>query len=116
GCHHIQHMQKALEQMNVKLTVVVSDITGVTGMAIVKAILQGERDPLKLAKLRNPKCKHTEAEIASALYGTWRAEHLFELKQAVGLYEVYQERLREGDRELEAHLRALQAQSEGDIA
>ena len=80
GGQHIQHMQKALEQMNVKLTVVVSDITGVTGMAIIKAILKGERDPLKLAKLRNNKCKHTEAEIARALYGTWRAEHLFELK------------------------------------
>jgi hypothetical protein len=66
---HVQHMQKALEQMNVKLTEVVSDITGVTGMAIIRAILGGERDPLRLAKLRNDKCKRTEAEIARALYG-----------------------------------------------
>ena len=59
-----------------KLTVVVSSITGVTGMAIIKAILHGQRDPLQLAKLRNDKCKRTEAEIARALYGNWRAEHL----------------------------------------
>jgi transposase len=68
---HIQHMQKALEQMNVKLTEVVSNITGVTGMAILRAILQGQRDPLELAKLRNDKCRRTEAEIARALYGNW---------------------------------------------
>ena len=61
---HVQHMQKALEQMNVKLAEVVSDVTGQTGMAIIRAILQGERDPLKLAKLRNARCKRTEAEIA----------------------------------------------------
>jgi transposase len=74
---HVQHMQKALEQMNVKLTEVVSSVTGVTGMAIIQAILRGERDPLELAKLRNDKCRRTEAEIARALYGNWRAEHLF---------------------------------------
>jgi transposase len=115
GSQHVQHMQKALEQMNVKLAVVVADITGVTGMAIIKAILQGQRDPLKLAKLRNDKCKHTEAEIARALYGTWRAEHLFELKQAVALYEFYQERLREYDVQLEAHLRTFEDKSGGEI-
>jgi hypothetical protein len=80
---HIQHMQKALEQMNVKLTEVVSNITGVTGMAIIQAILSGQRDPLELAKLCNDKCKRTQAEIARALYGNWRAEHLFALKQAL---------------------------------
>ncbi len=115
GGQHIQHMQKALEQMNVKLAVVVSDITGVTGMAIIKAILRGQRDPLQLAKLRHERCKHTEAQIARALYGNWRAEHLFELKQAVELYEFYQERLRECDRELEAHLRTFDDQSGGEI-
>ncbi len=67
---HVQHMQKALEQMNVKLTEVVSDVTGVTGMAIIQAILPGERDPLKLAKLRNDKCKRTEAEIARRCMAT----------------------------------------------
>ena len=65
---HIQHMQKALEQMNVKLTEVVSDITGVTGMAIIKAILRGERAPEELARLRDPRCKENTATIARA----WR--------------------------------------------
>jgi transposase len=115
GGQHIQHMQKALEQMNVKLSVVVSDVTGVTGMAIIKAILRGERDPLQLAKLRNDKCKRTEAEIARALYGNWRAEHLFALQQAVALYEFYQARLRECDRQLEAHLRTFEDQSGGEM-
>ena len=68
--HHIQHMQKALEQMNLKLAHVVSDITGVTGMGIIKAILGGERDPVKLAKLRDPRCKSSEATVARALEGT----------------------------------------------
>ena len=79
---HVQHMQKALEQMNVKLPEVVSDITGLTGMGIIEAILQGERDPIKLAKLRDGRCHHSEDEIALALEGTWRPEHLFELRQA----------------------------------
>ena len=113
GSHHIQHMQKALDQMNVKLGVVLTDVIGVTGMAIIKAILRGERDPLELAKLRNQGCKKSEAEIARALYGNWRSEHLFALKQAVALYEFYQERLRECDRELEAHLRTFADKSGG---
>ena len=91
GGQHVQHMQKALEQMNVKLAEVVSDVSGVTGMAIIRAILRGERDPLELAKLRNDHCKRTQAEIARALYGNWRAEHLFALKQAVTLYECYRQ-------------------------
>jgi transposase len=115
GGQHIQHMQKALEQMNVKLAEVVSDITGVTGMAIIKAILRGQHDPLQLAKLRNDKCKRTEAEIARALYGNWRDEHLFALKQAVELYEVYQQKLRECDLHLEAHLQTFADQSGGEV-
>ena len=67
AAHHIQHMHKALEQMNLKLTQVVSEITGVTGMAILKAIIAGERDPQRLAKLRNPHCHHDEDDIAKAL-------------------------------------------------
>jgi len=113
GGQHIQHMQKALEQMNVKLTEVVSDITGVTGLAILKAILRGQRDPLQLAKLRHEKCKRTEAEIARALYGNWRDEHLFALEQALALYEFYQHRLRECDQRLEAYLGTFADQSGG---
>src|SRR5262249_44643207 len=83
---HLQHMQKALEQMNVKLPEVVRDITGLTGLSIIDAILAGERDPYKLAKLRNERCKRTEAEIALALHGNWRREHLFELRQGPELF------------------------------
>jgi transposase len=101
---HVQHMQKALEQMNVKLTEVVNSITGVTGMAIIQAILRGQRAPLELAKLRHENCKRTEAEIARALYGNWRAEHLFALKQAVQLYEFYRQQVQECDAELQTYL------------
>src|SRR4051812_42565374 len=84
---HVQHMQKALEQMNLKLTEVLSDITGVTGRAILRAILRGARAPEKLAKYRDKGCKASEAEIAQALTGSYREEHLFELKLA---YEAWQ--------------------------
>jgi transposase len=84
---HVQHMQKALEQMNLKLTEVLSDITGVTGRAILRAILRGTRAPEKLAKYRDKGCKASEAEIAQALTGSYREEHLFELKLA---YEAWQ--------------------------
>jgi transposase len=110
---HIQHMQKALEQMNVKLTEVVSDITGVTGMAIIKAILRGDRDPVELAKLRDPRCKEDEATIARALYGNWREEHLFALRQAVALYEFYHQQISTCDQAIEAHLRTFADQSAG---
>src|SRR5262249_3524517 len=104
AAHHIQHMHKALEQMNLKLTQVVSDITGVTGMAILKAILAGERDPQRLAKLRNPHCHHDEEDIAKALQGTWRAEHLFALRQAVELYAFYHQQMTQCDQQIQAHL------------
>lgn len=110
---HIQHMQKALEQMNVKLAEVVTDITGVTGMAIIKAILAGQRDPKRLAELRHATCKRSRAEIARALEGSWRAEHLFALKQAVELYEFYHQKLRACDAELEAHLRTFADRTDG---
>ena len=79
---HVQHMQKALEQMNLKLTEILSDITGVTGRAILRAIRRGTRAPEKLAKYRDKGCKASEAQIAQALTGTYREEHLFELKLA----------------------------------
>jgi transposase len=104
---HIQHMQKALQQMNVQLTQVVSDITGVTGMAIIRTILAGERDTQRLAALRQPGCKHSEEVIAKALTGHYRAEHLFALQQAVALYDFYTEQLRACDAEIERHFRNL---------
>jgi transposase len=99
---HIQHMQKALELMNLKLTYVLSDITGVTGMQIVRAILAGEHNPHVLAQFRNAKCKHSEEEIAKALTGNYRREHLFELQQAIELYDMYGHQIKAVDAELEA--------------
>lgn len=90
---HIQHMQKALQQMNLLLHNVVSDITGVTGMKIIKAILAGERDPQVLARNRDVHCKHSRATIAKSLVGNYREEHLFALSQAVDLYETYQTKI-----------------------
>src|ERR1051325_4492565 len=84
---HVQHMQKALEQMNLKLTEVLSDITGATGRSSLRAILRGTRAPEKLAKYRDKQCKASEAEVAQALTGSYREEHLFALKLA---YEAWQ--------------------------
>jgi transposase len=113
AAQHVQHMQKVLEEMNVKLPEVVSDIVGQTGMKIIKDIVRGERDPLKLAKHRHESCKKTEAQIASALYGNWREEQLFALKQALKLYEVYQKQLRECDAQIETCLRQMKDKSDG---
>ena len=113
AAQHVQHMQKALEEMNVKLTEVVSDIVGQTGMKIIQDIVRGERDPHQLAKHRHDLCRATEAEIASALYGTWRVEHLFALRQALQLYEFYQKQLRECDTQIEACLRGMKDRSNG---
>jgi transposase len=86
---HIMHMQKALQQMNIQLSQVLSDITGDTGMAIVRAIVAGERDAIKLAQLRDWKCKSPEATFAKALSGNWKDEHLFVLAQSLELYDFY---------------------------
>ena len=94
---HIQHMQKALQQMNLLLHNVVSDITGVTGMKIIKAILAGERDPKVLARNRHKLCKNSTTTIAKSLVGNYREEHLFALRQAVELYEMYQAKIADCD-------------------
>src|SRR5262249_15980807 len=104
---HTQHLQKALEQMNVKLTEGVSDITGLTDQRIIGAILQGERDPRQLASLRDPKCKNSAAAIAKALQGTWRPEHLFELRQAYDLYRFHHQQIAQCDQMIRAELAKL---------
>lgn len=104
---HIQHMQKALQQMNVQLTQVLSDITGVTGLAIIRAIVAGERDPVQLARFRDPRCTSSTAEIAKALTGHYRPEHVFALKQALALYDMYTAQVRECDAELERQFQAI---------
>ncbi len=106
---HIQHMQKALQQMNVLLHQVVWDITGVTGMTIIRAILAGERDPQILAQSRDPRCKNSAEVIAQSLVGNYRAEHLFALQQAVTLYEVYQAQIVACDAEIEQYLASCTA-------
>ncbi len=104
AAEHIRHMQKALTQMNLKLEKVLSDITGVTGMSIINAILAGERDPVKLARLRHENCHHDEATIARALTGEWRDEHLFALRQSRDLYRSTQMLIAECDTRIEATL------------
>lgn len=106
---HIQHMQKALTQMNLLLHNVVSDITGVTGMRIIKAILAGERDSHALAGLRDKRCKNSMETIAKSLEGNYRYEHLFSLKQAVDTFEFYQGQIADCDREIEVLLTSFDA-------
>ena len=101
---HIQRMQKALAQMNLQLHNVVTDITGVTGMSIIKAILAGERKPHVLAGLRDKRCKNSEETIARSLHGNYRPEHLFSLQQAVELYEFYQQKIADCDQQILAQL------------
>ena len=115
AAQHVQHMQKALEEMNVKLTEVVSDIVGMTGMKIIKDIVRGVRDPVKLAKNRHERCHASEAEIARSLCGTWREEHVFALKQAVQMYEFYHRQLRACDEKIEACLRRFADKSGGKV-
>ena len=103
----IQRMQKALTQMNVQLANVISDLSGLTGQTIVRAILAGERDPKKLAELSHRQIRASREEIAKSLEGNWRLELLFVLKQEVEMYDTYQQRIAECDRELEAHLKSF---------
>lgn len=98
---HIQHMQKALTFMNLQLQHVISNITGVTGMRIIRAIVAGERDPDKLAALRDVRCRESIATVRNALVGNYQPEHIFTLKQAVALYDFYQEKIEECDQEIE---------------
>ena len=104
---HIQHMQKSLMQMNVQLHHVVTDITGATGMRIIRAIVAGERDPAALAVHRDRRCHATVEVIGAALTGNWRDEHVFALGQALELYDAYQAKLTECDVQIEAVLRRL---------
>ncbi|MFA6412218.1 MAG: IS110 family transposase [Syntrophales bacterium] len=104
---HIQHMQKALMQMNLQLHHVVSDITGATGMKIIRDIINGERCAATLATHRDIRCKESEKTIAAALTGNYRDEHIFTLMQAVELWDFYQERIRECDTRIEKAMEKL---------
>ena len=110
----VRRMQKSLDQMNVRVHRAVSDVDGVTGMAILRAIVQGERDPQQLAKLRDQRCKHTEQEIAEQLSGHWREDHLFSLAQALKVYDSLQERKGDYDRQILQQLEAMTAPERRD--
>lgn len=105
----VQRMQKALVQMNVQLPLVVSDITGVTGLRILRDIVAGQRDPQHLAQHRDYRCRASEAEIVAALTGNYRAEHVFVLQQNLELFDTYQRQLTACDAGIEAHLVQLVA-------
>ena len=105
---YIQQMQKALTQMNLKLHQVISDLSGQTGMRIVRAILHGERDQLKLAALKDPRIKSSLGTIAKSLEGDYRSEHLFALRQAVELYDYYQQKIAECDQAIFKEMQSLE--------
>jgi transposase len=108
----IQHMQKALTQMNVQLANAISDISGATGMAILTAILAGERDPKALARLRDPRIEASEAEVALSLEGNWRPELLFVLKQELESYQMFQSKIGECDRQLQQHYQTMECKGD----
>ncbi len=103
----LEHMEKALQLMNIKLSTAVSDIASITGMDIIQAILAGERDPVKLAKLRNYRCKKTDEVFVAALTGNFREEHLFVLQQAVAQYDFSYGQLKECDNRIRAELESF---------
>ena len=110
---HIQRMQKALTQMNLQLANVLSDVSGVTGQAIIKAILRGEHDPQKLATLRDLRVKASEEQIAQSLEGNWQQDLLFVLKQEQDGYEFCQKQIAECDRQLAQYLQQREDRSQG---
>ncbi len=105
---HVQHMQKALTQMNLQIQHVISDLTGTTGLAIVDAILAGERDPAVLAQRRDPRIRATVETIQKSLVGNWQPEHLFVLRQSRLLYQTYQQQIAGCDQEIEKLLGAFE--------
>ena len=111
---HVQHIQKALTQMNLQLHHAISDITGVTGLAILDSILKGERNPKKLAALRDKRIKADEKTIIKALKGDYRSEHIFTLKQALQAYRYYRKMISNCDVEIEKHLREFESRIEPD--
>src|SRR6266852_3581116 len=104
----LRRMQKSLDQMNVRVHRAVADLQGATGMAIIEAIVAGERDPRKLAKLRDQRCHKSEQEIAEQLSGHWREDHLFSLRQALKMYHSIQQRIADYDQEILQKLAAMQ--------
>ena len=109
---HINHMIQALKHMNIQLSLVLTDITGKSGLAILRAIVAGERNPQQLALLRESSCKHTEAEIAKALTGTWDAAQLLVLEQAIEIFDYYTAKIAACDAKLEQQYQAMESRAE----
>lgn len=107
AAHHVMHMQKSLDRMNLQLHHVLSEITGLSGQRILDAILTGERDPIKLAELCHARVKSSQDTIAKALEGDYRSEHLFTLKQSLAGYRYYQQQIQEVDREIHRQMVGL---------
>ncbi|HEX2714032.1 MAG TPA: IS110 family transposase [Candidatus Acidoferrales bacterium] len=112
---HVQHMHKALTQMNLQIQHVITDLTGLTGLAIVDAILEGERNPSRLAKLRDPRVKASQETIEKSLVGNWLPEHLFTLKQSRRLYAEYQREIAECDGEIERLVGCFQPRVDPEV-
>jgi transposase len=112
GAQHVQRMQKALQLMNLKLTAVLGDTTGVTGLKIIRAIVAGERDPYALARLRDRRCQSSAAEIATALDGRFRPEHLTELRLCLRMWDAYQAAIADLDPVIAAQLRSMRKASD----
>ncbi len=115
GCEHLQRLQKALDQMNVQVHHAVSDITGETGLAILDAIVAGKRDATVLAKLRNYRCKKSESEIAAALRGDWKPEHLFVLRHCLEAWRYHQTLVAQCEAEMQVYMRLLETQSSAPL-
>ena len=113
AARHIQRIQKTLTQMNMQLANVLSDVSGVTGQAIIKAILAGERDPQRLAAFRDPRVKASEKDIARSLEGNWQEDLLFVLKQEQAAFEFYRKQMAECDHQLELYLQKMDDRSQG---
>lgn len=109
---HVFHMQKALTQTNVQFQHVVSDITGTTGMAILDAIVSGERNPTELAKLRGPRVRASEETIRKSLEGNWQEEHILVLKRRLTLYRIYKEQISNCDEEIEKRIAAMEPKAD----
>ena len=111
---HVQHMQKALDQMNIQIHHVISDITGVTGLGIIDSIVAGKRDPKELAKLRDHRIKATVATITKSLVGDYRPEHIFTLKQSLTAYRHYQQLIADCEQEVHQRLHAFDSKDHDD--
>jgi transposase len=116
ACVHVQHMHKSLDQMNLQIHHVISDITGVTGLAIVDAIVAGNTDPKELAKLRDYRIKASVETVTKSLVGDYRPEHIFTLKQSLTAYRHYQQLIADCDREVQQRVEAFHTTDDGPTA